>query len=287
MRRKLVFINIVLLVLVVLVAVLVRSEWRQYRRSNDVTKIRAAAGPKSIQAAQSSASTPPLPQAGVFNVIFERNLFSPNRSEFEPPEPPPPEAPKTPVMPGKVTLLGVTVIGEKKIAFIQEPQTNAPPQNRSVQVGDSVMGFGKVSEIRPDALAFTWGDVVETVQLFDGDSGPRAKAAAAQVLQTNVVSIAGGKGGKKGATIAPAPPGTPGAAPSIQIATVGGAGLGATGIQGRGTNTMRPGQQGGVGGNAGSINPGLQQPALQNPQNQGYTQTPFGRIPTRTPPRRQ
>ncbi|HEY3132107.1 MAG TPA: hypothetical protein VGL91_21805 [Acidobacteriota bacterium] len=273
MKRKLILINIILLLLVVVVVTVVRSEWHTYRRTNDVTKIRPGkAGKLPASTQQPINASLPLPQAGVYNVVFERNLFCPNRTETMPVSnvqaPPPP-----PLMPGKPILVGVTMILDKKIAFIQEPQQGAAPQSRTVQVGDTLMIHGKVTDIRPDALVFTWpGGVTETIEM-GSEASPRTKVAVAQVLQTNVVSI-GGKGAKKVAAIAATQPGgmpAPGAAPSVQIGTVGGAaGAGRTAAAARtgaaGSNTM---------GNS-ATNPGLRQPT--SPQQPGYMDTPFGRI---------
>ncbi len=286
MKRKLILLDIVLLLLVVLVGTVVRTEWRQYRRSNNVTKIRPGAGAKLPANPQQAVNTsPPLPQAGVYNVVFERNLFCPNRTEFMPVSPAAQAPPPPPQMPGKPILVGVTMIDNRKTAFVQEPQTGAAPQSRTVQVGDSLMVHGKVIDIRPDALVFTWpGDVTETIEM-GSDASPRFKVAAKQVLQTLVVSIGGGKGAKKVAAVAPGPQpggaGALGAIPTIQIGTAGGATASAAGIHGRTSGLARTGAAGGANA-AGALGntPGLRQPIPQQypQQNPGYMDTPFGRI---------
>lgn len=280
MKRKLILIDIVLLLLVVLVGAVVRTEWRKYRRSNDVTKIRSGAGAKLPGNPQQAVNTStPLPQAGVYNVVFERNLFCPNRTETMPVTPAALAPPPPPQKPGNPVLVGVTMIGDKKIAFVQEPQAGAAPRSLTVQVGDTLMVHGKVIDIRPDALVYTWpGDVTETIEM---DTSPRTKVGATHVLQTLVVSIGGGKGAKKVAAVAPGTqPGgapAPGAVPTVQIGTVGGATASATG---RTSALARTGAASGANA-AGTLGtgPGLQQPIPQQyPQNQGYLDTPFGRI---------
>src|SRR5262245_56446150 len=108
MRRKLLWINLALLVAVIGVGNVVQDQWRIYLRQHTVPKAPAGA---SGSAASKTAPQPappqaPLPQAGNYNLIFERSLFSPNRTEFEPAEPAA-AAPAIPPMPGMPILSGI------------------------------------------------------------------------------------------------------------------------------------------------------------------------------------
>lgn len=281
MRRKLMLINAGLLLVVIAVGSTVRKEWRTYRRANNAAGIKAGTTDRTSGSAAALAPEAALPQAGSYDLIFERNLFSPNRTEFEPAEPVA-ESPAVAPMPGMPLLTGVTVIGNRKLAFIQEPRSGAQPQNRTVQVGDSIMNFGKITEIRPDALVFTWGGATHVVEMLNSDAS-KARGPVAARLQTTVITVGAGKKGAPAPPAAGAPPaGTVpvvggGGGPTIQISSVGpgkavAASAGRTGTPARGGTAGARSVTGGAGA------------TQTQPQNQGFIDTPFGRV-MRPPPR--
>lgn len=280
MRRKLLLLNAVLLLVAVTLGSMVREEWLNYRRANNAAGIRVEAGETTARSTPLFVPEAP-PQAGNYNPIFERNLFSPNRTEFEPAEAAA-ETSTAPPMPGMPLLTGVTVIGERKLAFIQEPRVGAQPLNRTVQAGDTIMNFGKITEIRSDALVFTWGGSTHVVEMLSNDAG-RARAAVAARLQTTVISIGAGRKGASAAVPAAAgtlPAGVApivggGGGPAIQISSVGqGAGQ-------AGATRSNPAVRGGATSVGAAQRQALPQGQQQNP---GFIDTPFGRV-MRPPPR--
>jgi hypothetical protein len=179
-------------------------------------------------------------------------------------------------MPGMPVLNGVTVVGSKRMAFIQEPRLGNQPQNRTVQVGDSLMSFGKVTEIRSDALVFSWGAETHVVDMING-GGPKVKAPITARLQTTVISV--GSSPARGAPAASAPPQGGGAGgPGVQIGIVGGGGAPgqAPNAGNAGGGAQRPG--GIVGGAPAQQRAGQAQTQQGAQQNQSFIETPFGRI---------
>lgn len=286
MGRKLLWINLVLLVAVLLLGNLVFDEWRSYEVKNNVARIRVTTPPSTKGTTAIPASTTQashLQAAGNYNVLFEKNLFSPNRREIEPPEPEV-TAPKIPPMPGQPVMTGVSLIGDKKVAYIQEPGQGP----KTVQVGDTIMNFGRVTEIRDDGLVYTWGEMTHNVTLQERQAAVRGPLV--QRMTATVIKI--GSSGKKGAGSPSMPPPAAGGAapvgPTIQVSTVGG---------GANTAGMVNPQAGNANGSrlgASRGNPGLSNSqggqlypnqGLSNQQpNSGYVDTPFGRIAR--PPRR-
>ncbi|MBI2822076.1 MAG: hypothetical protein HYX74_07605 [Acidobacteria bacterium] len=273
MRRRLFWITGLLLLLVVAAGGVLRTQWREYRRTHGVSpagaRLAPAAGGEKAAAALERPETP-TPEAGEYNAIFERNLFSPSRTEFEPAEVSA-EVPATPPLPGMPVLNGVSVVGDKKIAFIQEPRPGANPQSRSVQVGDTVMGFGKIKEIRSDALVFSWGDTTHTVELLGGDAS-RARTPTVARLQTTVITV-GSKAAAPAGTPTPVPAG---ASPTIQIGSVG-----AAAAPGQGNIAGGAARGGNIGNRPAAAGTGAAPAQLQTPtqqQNPNVIDTPFGRV---------
>ncbi|MBI4455063.1 MAG: hypothetical protein HY644_04100 [Acidobacteria bacterium] len=280
MGRKLLLINVVLLLLVILLGSQVRNQWRAYRREHDLTQMKLETSEKPSKGSprdNQSEVGPGAPEPGNYTVIFEHNLFSANRIEFEPAEPVA-ETPSIPPLPGMPILNGVTVVGDKRGAFIQEPRAGAQPQNRTVQVGDVLMNFGKVKEIRTDALVFSWGDATHVVEMFNSD-GQKTRGPVAARLQTTIITV-GSKRGGPGPASGSGAASVPTAGPTIQIGTVGQAGGAAPVPQGNVGGAAARG--GNLTNRATATSPGAAQrqiqPANQQPQNQNYIDTPFGRI---------
>ena len=274
MRRRLLWINAGLLLTAVAVGGVVRRQWRDYSRAHPAPKVRVEAPAAPSQPPEPEpAPGMSLPQAGNYNPIFERNLFSPNRVEFEPADPVA-AAPAVPPMPGMPILNGLSVIGDKKVAFIQEPRPGAQPQSRAVQVGDTIMNFGKIKEIRADALVFTWGDQTQVLEMLNND-GPRARTAIGSRLQTTVITVGGGR------RTSPATSGTAaaGAAPVIGASAVPTIQIGVLGV-GNSAAGAAAGVRQNVAQNQQQNQPQSvtqQQDQNQN-QNQNYIDTPFGRV---------
>jgi hypothetical protein len=276
-------INLVLLVAVLFVGNAVFTEWQSYETQNNVARIRVNKAPpakgattNSLPATQSSYHLQP---AGNYNVLFEKNLFSPNRREIEPPEPVADNTPKIPPMQGTPIMTGVSLIGDKRVAYVQEPGQ----QIKTFQVGDAIMGFGRVTEIRNDGMVFTWGEMTHNISINERAASVRGPVVGR--LAATVIKVGSSKKGGAPASLPPSSATGAPAGPSIQVSTVGsGAGPAGAGVApqlGNASGAARPGMARGSNSQVGQQgiypNQGI---TNQSPQpNAGYLDTPFGRIP--------
>jgi hypothetical protein len=174
MSRRLLWINLALLLIVVFLAFKDYGDWAQ---PGSKTRETAVSKPKP-QAAGSGVALllkkeePPPPTR--YKTISEKNVFNPDRKEFPPPPPPPvaPEKvpPKKPPVRPNLTLFGLVIIGEDiRSAMINNPTRRADKGERetmTVRVGDKV-GEYTVSKISDDRITVESGDDAFDVLLFD------------------------------------------------------------------------------------------------------------------------
>ena len=143
------------------------------------------------------------PPETAYEVVAEKNLFSPKRSEpdtkpavAETPAAVPPQ--KTPG--GRIYLSGVVIADDYKAALISKAakKANEKPE-RWVRVGDSFGGF-EVAEIQKDGVILLEGSQKYEIHLYD-NSKPRSRQPAKKGENPTVIVT----GGDKKTTKPPAP----------------------------------------------------------------------------------
>ncbi len=263
MGRRLLLVNVLILVGIVLLARYVTNAWQSFEETQNVTSV---LGPvRGGQPPDASIEVPPPPEAPQafpnFTVIAEKDLFMPERR----PAPPPDQqaAVTPPPMPKNPSLNGVLNNGGKKQALVTIFEGNNPKgTSRQVSVGDDIQGW-TVSEIADTTMKLRWKEQEKLIDMFDATPQqqaavpPRSTSAAVTVItigsaaapvETNVASEAAAADERGG---------------GIQVGITGGQGgpgqrvqgQGARGNTGRGNpggDTMRggmggPGQSGTVG----------------------------------------
>ncbi len=245
MGRRLLFANVLILVVIVLLARYVTSAWQNFEETQNVTSV---LGPvRAAQPTDASIEVPPPPEAPQafpnFTVIAEKDLFMPERR----PAPPPDQqaAVTPPPMPKNPSLNGVLNNGGKKQALVTIFEGNNPKgTSRQVSVGDDIQGW-TVSEIADTTMKLSWRDQEKLIDMFD--ASPQQQAAVPPRNATAAVTVI---------TI-----GSPAAPVETNAATEaaadergGGVQVGVTGAQGGPGGPRNQGQ--GTRGNAGRGNPG-------------------------------
>ena len=181
MKRRVVFINFLILVGIIIFAVRFISAWEGFEREYNLVQI-----VNEVQSEERSAQDldmEPIPQPQPFSdfiVVSERNLFAEDR---RPPsveeESPPPEIPeeKPPKWADRPILHGVSSAGGKRQAIMTVFGDNQKKsQLRTIEVGDPVQGY-TVSEIGNTLVKLKWKDREEIVDMADAQGTQRAKAA--------------------------------------------------------------------------------------------------------------
>ena len=173
MKRRVVFINVLILAGVLILAARLRSSWAAFEQENDLERIFDGTQQESL----SPSGVEPMGQPGPFSgfvVIAEKTLFAENRRpeseeemvEVEGEEPTvvveePPEWVARPMLHGVSAVRGkrqgiMTVFeGNQKIGTL-----------RKVQVGDLVQGYW-VDEIGEKTMRLRWGDRDEIIDMAD------------------------------------------------------------------------------------------------------------------------
>jgi hypothetical protein len=192
MGRRLLLVNILILVGIFLTARHVTDAWRKFEEDKNPQKILRQAtgdGPREVEIV-----VPPLPPGPQpypdFAVISEKDLFSPERRP-----PPPPSAEqlvveKPPPLPKPPSLNGVMTNDGKKQALITiyDQPNNNKGQSRVVSVGDSVQGY-TVTEIVDTILKMKWKDQEVVLDMFDAAPQQQAATAKGRSAAVTVITI--------------------------------------------------------------------------------------------------
>lgn len=129
MRRQMLVINVVLLVAAISLAVKLRGDWR-------LASLRYRVLASASQPASPAIAAPAMaPAVADLEIIAQRNLFSPDRTNELPKAavaPPPPEP----------LLVGTLNLGKQKLALLGEANGNMP---RQVKEGETFAGYRLVS----------------------------------------------------------------------------------------------------------------------------------------------
>jgi hypothetical protein len=146
-----------------------------------------AKGTKYKMPTLEGAETDPV-SAQSFQLIAEKNIFSPERKDFPAAQAGVPEPPKPAARP-QIILYGVAIGGEFESATISNPGRTARPgerDTRTVKVGQQI-GEYKLAKILPDRIAMEYnGDTFE-VFLYD-PKNPRHGKPAERAAQPGMVA---------------------------------------------------------------------------------------------------
>ncbi|MBI1367254.1 MAG: hypothetical protein GC162_01225 [Planctomycetes bacterium] len=206
-----------------------------------LTLLAAATGPSATPGVKSTAITPPSdkPAWTRYSVVVERSMFAkkrpPIRTEHDPaPKPevkvddaaPPPPPP--PAKPGSHhVLVGISVVGERAYAFIENQRDH---QVARVKVGETVDGL-TVRDITIDGIVRADGDNkldIPVGYLLSGEQPPAPLASSSTSSSSGraMASTASTDAGKPGATAGDAskPAGAADAGTSPAAGAAGGAG---------------------------------------------------------------
>ncbi len=159
----------------------------------------------SAEVAAPPAAVAPGPPLTAFNVVAERNLFSPTRTETAP-EPPRGSAGLTPAAPPapKPRLYGVVILAEGRgRAYLEDVQRR---KVFSYSVGDLV-GDARLEQIKADRVVLRRGG--ETFEVLLNDPAKPRQPTPPSGVQSGVQSP------EAGSVVRPTPTRPPGPAPPI------------------------------------------------------------------------
>ena len=189
MGRRLLLINVVMLVGIYLLARHVTASWHDYQAANSVSKVAKEVKPPGAKETEVTAPAPPeapLPEA-IFAVIPDKDLFSPERRPPPPPEPQKEEV--APKLARNPSLNGILNNQGKKQALITiyESANAQKGQPRTVGLGDNIQGY-TVSDIADTALTMKWKDAEIVIDMF-GDTPEQPKAVQHKAAPPQIVTI--------------------------------------------------------------------------------------------------
>jgi hypothetical protein len=192
MGRRLLLVNILILIGIVLTARHLTDAWSKFEDEKNPQKILRQVtgdGPREVEVV-----VPPLPAGPQpypdFAVIPEKDLFSPDR---RPPPPPGVEqvvAEKPPPLPKPPSLNGVLTNDGKRQALvtIYDQPNNTKGQSRLVAVGDTVQGY-TVTEIADTILKMKWKEHEVVLDMFDAAPQQQAAVAKGKSAAVTVITI--------------------------------------------------------------------------------------------------
>lgn len=271
MNKKWIAVSLLLLAIAAVLAWQLRESVRQFRRENDLSRIRAA---RTNRKPAQAKPEPAVDQArsydpSEFMVIPENNIFSETRGRQDeaanalPAEPPP--------LAQKPILVGVMIMDAQRRASIIDP--GLPQERRRAQIrtiGDVYRGY-TITDITPEQIVLESGSRREIIPLHEGSKKNQAGKTA--ILSTRVVPIgAGSITATTGSSI------VTGSAPPVRTgAAAPGAGTG-----GRSSGIQPVGGMRGV-PSAKTPTPTPTPPATQPPPNTGPGSGPQGSRVIKTP----
>jgi len=179
MKRRIVLINLLILVVVILFAALFTSAWQSFQQANNLESIVDRA--QQAGGSSSPARVKRIDQSGPFSefvVISERTLFAEDRrpeavEEVEGQDPTEVEE-EPPKWAARPMLHGVSFVGGKGQGVVTVFEGNSKTgELRSVVVGDLVQGYW-VDEIGETTMSLRWGSRNEIIDMADATKPPGA-----------------------------------------------------------------------------------------------------------------
>lgn len=195
MKRQVVFINFLMLMGIVLLAVQFESAWRSFEEDDSLERIFTRSGGEGRDTALLDVEPmSPSPPFSDFIVISERNLFSEDR------RPPAVEeeeedvseveilAEEPPKWTNRPTLHGMAVVGGKRQAILTSFEGGQGAKLRTIHVGDSVQGY-RVAEIGNSIVRLRWKDYEELLDMSDAHTSIPAEAGPSSAAAVTVITV--------------------------------------------------------------------------------------------------
>ncbi len=191
MARKILLLNLVLLLGVAGLSYHLVGTWRSFESTRNLATILAAAE-RQLGATQTAGVTagPPPAELPDLTVIAERDLFRPER---RPPSEDPAaatvvEAPKFPKRPQMQGVSEANGVRRALLTIYDTPKSTG--DLRQVAKGDQVQGY-TVVDITDTTVVLQWNDVKETIDMFDTEPGaPQPQAQAARKgASVNIIRV--------------------------------------------------------------------------------------------------
>jgi hypothetical protein len=247
MTKNWIAVSVVLLIIAALLGWKLKVSVNRFNAENDLARMQPFKDLK--QKLTLEGGIPPMQpprsySAAEFGIIPEKNLFAESRAREKEDRPDVAAVPEIPPLAQKPVLVGVTIVGNERLASIIEP-TNATRGHRSQtkRLGDLYQGY-MITDITENKMILESGARLEIIPLHDGVKRS-GQAVKTPVIATRVVNFGGGTGGSM---LASATPPVSGSAPrptqaSMQTSTnIGGARASQSGVR---PMSSPPGQEGG------------------------------------------
>jgi hypothetical protein len=290
MSTKWILINVVLLAICAALGWQLRAAIERFRAENQISAVQPR--DSKLKAGQEPAiPAPAAPKAYVtadFDVVPNKNLFSEYRAREEKVETP--VVIETPPLTVKPVLVGITLMGNQRLAAIVDPSSqSAGRKTQTRKVGDSFQGY-IVTDITETTMVLESGTRREVIPLYD-TSKRGQPGGKTPIVATRVVSFGAGAGGASGmqAGASPAPSSLPASAAQARRGVVDGpppqpgSSPGVVGTSGGAVRTT----QGSQTTTPGRSTTGTQAPAWNegtDTQGRRVIRTPFGDIVRDKPP---
>jgi hypothetical protein len=165
----------------------------RYNNQNDLSKIVPLHDLKQSSAQEGIAAPKKQSQrisAADFSVIPEKNVFSPLRAREAKVDSV--DVPEIPPLTQKPILVGITIVGNQRMASIIDPvrQTSGIRKSQIKKLGDMYQGY-TITDITADQMVLEAGAHKEIIPLHLGTK-KSAQAGKTPVLATRVISIGAG-----------------------------------------------------------------------------------------------
>ncbi|MFZ0427306.1 MAG: hypothetical protein WAO20_04250 [Acidobacteriota bacterium] len=191
MARRILLLNLLLVLLVGVSAYELVTNWQEYEQEQNLARIldQAKTQAGNVEVATGPEVAPESPTHDFF-VIGEKDLFSPDRrpAAVESADSAAPEAPKFPKEP---VMVGVSESAGVKRALVTTYDTpKAKGNSNSYAIGDFLQGWS-VSEISDTTVTLKWNDETTVIDMFGSDDSgrPPANRVAKKVASVNIVRI--------------------------------------------------------------------------------------------------
>lgn len=246
-RRRILFLNVVLFLLVSLVAYQLVASWESFEDQNDLQQVlRRAQDRVEVENVPSLELAANTQLEHDFFVVAERDLFSPER-RLEESEPDEVEVVEAPEFPQRPEMLGAATINGRQQAYLTVYSSRSgrnQGESRTVEMGDDVQGY-TVADITETTVTLRWNDTVEVIDMMDSEPSQQAAPAAQTMAAVNIIKIGSRHAAVETTTVSE--PGEGEEGQGLQVGVVGGQqdrgrAMGSQGI--RGGQGRMPGQSG-------------------------------------------
>ena len=164
MTRRILILNIGLMVLLGFGAVRFREQWNSFNSTHQVSAVK----PRTETLPGLPVGNAQAPNTMDWTAIASHNPFSFDRSDITVAAPAEPAAPPKPVGP-KPVLFGTVIIGANRLAVLGSGQNGGTRNSRPVKTGEVIDGW-TVVQIDDNSVAIEANSIRETVLINDPSS---------------------------------------------------------------------------------------------------------------------